>query len=208
MASLLDYAPIAAACFAVPEFLPQLRKLAVTGDAAGVSWSWGVLTAVNNAAWLVYFALSAYWTALIPSASATTLATALAVMLTRRGQARRRPAIAIGAWAALLAGAFALAGRAGLGTLLTAAFTLQVAPSIWTAYRTARPTGIATGTWLLTAGELTCWLAFGLHKSDPRLIILGAGGITCCALMLARVRHSAPGKCGGAAPAEIRLTSG
>ena len=112
MASLLDYAPIAAACFAVPEFLPQLRKLAVTGDAAGVSWSWGVLTAVNNAAWLVYFALSAYWTALIPSASATTLATALAVMLTRRGQARRRPAIAIGAWAALLAGAFALAGQA------------------------------------------------------------------------------------------------
>jgi hypothetical protein len=111
-------------------------------------------------------------------------------MLTRRGQARRRPAIAIGAWAALLAGAFALAGRAGLGALLTAAFTIQVAPSIWTAYRTARPTGIATGTWLLTAGELTCWLAFGLHKSDPRLIILGAGGITCCALILARAAQS------------------
>src|SRR5690348_11187308 len=190
MASLLDYAPIAAACFAVPEFVPQLRKLAVTGDAAGVSWSWGVLTAVNNAAWLAYFALSAYWTALIPSASATILATALAVMLTRRGRARRRPAIAIGTWAALLTGAFALAGRAGLGTLLTAAFTLQVAPSIWTAYRTAHPTGIATGTWLLTLGELTCWLAFGLHKSDPRLIILGAGGITCCTLILARAAQA------------------
>ncbi|HEX3189440.1 MAG TPA: hypothetical protein VHS30_06605 [Streptosporangiaceae bacterium] len=189
MASPLDYAPIAAACFAVPEFVPQLRKLAVTGDAAGVSWSWGVLTAVNNAAWLAYFALSAYWTALIPSASATILATTLAVMLTRRGQARRRPAIAIVAWAALLTGAFAVAGRAGLGTLLTAAFTLQVAPSIWTAYRTARPSGIATGTWLLTLGELTCWLAFGLHKSDPRLIILGGGGIICCALILARVRR-------------------
>jgi uncharacterized protein with PQ loop repeat len=231
MASPLDYAPIAAACFAVPEFLPQLRKLAVTGDAAGVSWSWGVLTAVNNAAWLAYFALSAYWTALIPSASATILATALAVMLTRRGQARRRPAVAIGAWAALLTAAFALAGRAGLGTLLTAAFTLQVAPSIWAAYRTARPTGIATGTWLLTLGELTCWLAFGLHKSDPRLIILGAGGITCCALILARVRRrggdrvrmrprqpgsaSGPGRCGcprgapaWAAPARWRASRG
>ena len=104
MASPLDYAPIAAACFAVPEFLPQLRKLAVTGDAAGVSWSWGVLTAVNNAAWLAYFALSAYWTALIPSASATILATALAVMLTRRGQARRPTAIANGAWPEQLTG--------------------------------------------------------------------------------------------------------
>lgn len=190
MASLLDFAPVAAACFAVPEFMPQLRKLATTGDAAGVSWSWGVLTAVNNASWLVYFTLSAYWTALIPSASATILAAALAVMLTRREQARRRPAIAIGAWVALLAGAFAVAGRAGLGTLLTAAFTLQVAPSIWTAYRTARPSGIATGTWLLTVGELTCWLGFGLHKSDPRLISLGAGGIICCALILARIRRT------------------
>jgi hypothetical protein len=187
MASPLDYAPIAAACFAIPEFVPQLRKLAATGDAAGVSWSWGVLTAVNNATWLAYFALSAYWTALIPSASATILATTLAVMLTRRGQARRRPAIAIGAWAALLTGAFAVAGRTGLGTLLTAAFTLQVTPSIWTAYRTARPTGLATGTWLLTLGELTCWLAFGLHKSDPRLIVLGTGGIIACALILTRI---------------------
>ena len=42
---------------------------------------------------------------------------------------------------------------------------------------------------LLTLGELTCWLAFGLHKSDPRLIILGGGGIICCALILARVRR-------------------
>jgi uncharacterized protein with PQ loop repeat len=187
MTSPLDYAPIAAACFAVPEFLPQLRKLAVTGDAAGISWSWGVLTSVNNAAWLAYFTLSHYWTALIPSASATILATALAVMLTRRGQARPRPAIVIGAWAALLTGAFALAGRAGLGTLLTVAFILQVTPSIWTAYRTARPTGIAAGTWLLILGELTCWLAFGVHKSDPRLVFLGTGGITSCALILVRI---------------------
>jgi uncharacterized protein with PQ loop repeat len=202
VASLLDFAPIAAACFAVPEFMPQLRKLATTGDAAGVSWSWGVLTAVNNASWLVYFTFSAYWTALIPSASATILATALAVMLTRRGQARRRPAIAIGAWAALLAGAFAVAGRAGLGTLLTAAFTLQVAPSIWTAYRTARPSGIATGTWLLTVGELACWLAFGLHKSDPRLISLGTGGIICCALILARIRRTSSATSAAGRPQE------
>jgi uncharacterized protein with PQ loop repeat len=202
VASLLDFAPIAAACFAVPEFMPQLRKLATTGDAAGVSWSWGVLTAVNNASWLVYFTFSAYWTALIPSASATILATALAVMLTRRGQARRRPAIAIGTWAALLAGAFAVAGRAGLGTLLTAAFTLQVAPSIWTAYRTARPSGIATGTWLLTVGELACWLAFGLHKSDPRLISLGTGGIICCALILARIRRTSSATSAAGRPQE------
>ena len=50
MFSPLDYAPIAAAGFAVPQFLPQIRKLAATRDTTGVSWSWAALTAVNNAA--------------------------------------------------------------------------------------------------------------------------------------------------------------
>jgi len=59
----------------------------------------------------------------------------------------------------------------------------QVTPSIWTACHTARPSGVSTGTWLLILGELSCWLAFGLHKSDPRLIILGTTGVTASALI-------------------------
>jgi hypothetical protein len=127
----------------------------------------------------------------VPSSSATLLAGALAVMLARRGQARARPAVLIGAWAALLAAAFAVAGRTGLGTLLTAAFVLQVTPSIWTAYRTARPTGISRGTWLLILGELACWTIFGVHRSDPRLMVLGFTGVTASLLMLARIRRTA-----------------
>ena len=88
----------------------------------------------------------------------------------------RRPAVA--------------AGRTGLGTLLTAAFILQVTPSVWTAYRTPRPTGVSAGTWLLILGELSCWLAFGLHKADPRLVTLGAIGVTASLLMLARIRQA------------------
>jgi len=187
MIDLLDYVPIAAAGFAVPQFLPQIRKLAVTHDTSGVSWSWAALTSVNNAAWFAYFALARYWTALIPSSSATLLAGTLAVLLTRQGAARLRPALLAGTWAALLVAGYGLAGRTGLGTLLTAAFLLQVTPSIWTAYRTARPTGVSSGTWLLILGELSCWLTFGLHKSDPRLITLGATGVTASLLMLTRI---------------------
>jgi uncharacterized protein with PQ loop repeat len=190
MGDLLDYLPIAAAAFAIPQFLPQLRKLQATGDTAGVSWSWATLTSVNNAAWFAYFALSAYWTALLPSCSATLLAGALATMLARRGQVRARPAVLIGAWVALLAAAFAAAGRAGLGALLTLAFVVQVIPSVWTAYRTARPSGISRGTWLLIFGELSCWTVFGVHKSDPRLMILGLTGVAASLLMLARIRRT------------------
>ena len=67
MGDLLDAAPIAAAAFAIPQFLPQLRKLRATDDTAGVSWPWATLTSVNNAAWLGYFALSGYWAALVPA---------------------------------------------------------------------------------------------------------------------------------------------
>lgn len=190
MGDLLDYAPIAAAAFAIPQFLPQIVKLKGTEDTAGVSWSWATLTCVNNAAWIVYFALSGFWTALAPSSSATLLAGALATMLALRGHAKAWPTVLITFWAALLATGLAAAGRTGLGALLTAAFVLQVTPSIWTAYRTDRPTGISHGTWMLIFGELSCWTIFGIHKSDPRLIILGFTGVTASVLMLGRIRRT------------------
>ena len=192
MMNALDYAPIAATAFAVPQFLPQIRKFLATGDTAGVSWAWAILTCVNNAAWLAYFALEHYWTALVPSSSATALAGTLAILLSARDRPRLRPSAAtsIAAWAAMLVAAYLVLGRTGLGALLTAAFAVQVAPSLWTAYRTERPTGISAGTWLLILGELCCWLTFGLYKSDPRLITLGLTGATASALMLARIRRA------------------
>ena len=191
MIDALGYAPIAATAFAIPEFLPQLLKLRATRDTAGISWSWAALAGINNAAWFAYFALEHYWTALVPSSSATVLAGTLAVLLSTRGQARLRSSVLIGTWAAMLVTAYLILGRTGLGTLLTVAFAVQVAPSLWTAYRTAHPTGISSGTWLLILGELSCWLAFGLHESDPRLIALGLSGVTASVLMLARIHRTA-----------------
>jgi hypothetical protein len=58
--------------------------------------------------------------------------------------------------------------------------------------------GISAGTWTLILGELACFLAYGLHQRDPRLIILGSTGVTASMLMLirvlwtARLRHPAP----------------
>ena len=76
--------------------------------------------------------------------------------------------------------------------MLTASFAVQVAPSIWTVYRTASPTGVSWVTWLLILGELSCWLAYGMHESDPRLTALGALGVTASLLMLARIYWTRP----------------
>jgi hypothetical protein len=190
MGEFIDLAPILAAAFAIPQFLPQILKLRATNDVAGVSWSWATMTSVNNASWFAYFALSGYWAALVPASSASLLAGALAAMLARRGQAKMGPALLIGAWIALLVAAFTIAGRAGLGALLIAAFILQVTPSIWSAYRTARPTGVSRGTWVLILSELSCWAIFGVHKADPRLITLGFTGVTASLLMHTRIRRT------------------
>jgi uncharacterized protein with PQ loop repeat len=187
MTSVLGYAPVAAAVFGTPQFLPQVLKLRATHDAAGISWSWTALTSVNNAAWIAYFAMSRYWTALIPACTVTLLAGALTIMLTTRGKAQPRSLALLGAWAVALAAVCGLAGRTGLGILLTAAFVVQVAPSLWTAYHTARPSGISAGTWTLILGELLCFLIYGQHESDPKLIALGTTGVTASTFMLARI---------------------
>jgi len=188
MEHLFDLLPLVAAAFGIPQYLPQIGKLRRTRDPAGVSWSWAALAGVNNAAWFAYFASSGYWTALVPSTAATLLATTLAVLLTRLGRAAARPAAFVCAWVALLAGAAAAAGTRGLGALLATAAVVQVLPSVVTAYRTRRPTGVSAGTWLLTLGEVCCWATYGLHRADPRLIALGATGIVASLLMLARIR--------------------
>jgi uncharacterized protein with PQ loop repeat len=187
MTDVLGYAPIAATVFAVPQFLPQARKLWATRDAAGVSWLWATFTTVNHAAWFAYFLVARLRTALVASASVTLFAGVIAGLLTFRGQAKRQSVALAAAWTAALIAGYVSAGGPGLGTLLTASFALQVAPSIWTAYQTARPTGVSAGTWLLIFAELACWMVYGLHERDPRLIALGVTGVTASTLMLARV---------------------
>jgi uncharacterized protein with PQ loop repeat len=199
MVEVFNLAPIAATVFGIPQFLPQLVKVRRSGDTAGVSWSWAALTSVSNAAWFIYFWLSSFWTALAPASSAALLAGTLAVILGRRGESRLRPMLTIAAWVALLAAAFAIGGRAAFGSLLAASFVLQVIPSLWTAFRTTLPTGISAGTWSLIFAELLCWGAYGLHKADPRLIVLGGTGVAASLLILSRLliaTRRARGPCG------------
>jgi uncharacterized protein with PQ loop repeat len=186
LAAMLDWLPVVATVFAVPQFLPQLAAVWRTGDTAGVSWAWAALTSVGNAGWIGYFALSGYWTALVPAIAATVLAGALAVLLAARLGIRPRPAAVVAGWALVLVVAWMVAGRAGVGTALTASFVLQVTPSVWTAYRTRLPTGISRGTWLLVLAELSCWGVYGVHESDLQLTVLGGTGVAASLLMLAR----------------------
>lgn len=188
MHTLFTSLPLVAAVLAVPQFWPQLARVRRVGTMAGVSWSWAALTSVNNAAWLGYFALSGFWTALVPAISATVLSGLLAAELARRGSGMpKRPMVLTSVWAVVLLTVGVAFGRAGLGSVLAVAFLLQVTPSVWTVYRSRDTAGVSRGTWLLIFGELLCWGVFGVHEADPRLIVLGATGVIASLLVLARV---------------------
>jgi uncharacterized protein with PQ loop repeat len=195
--------PLVAACLAVPQFLPQLARVRRAGSTAGVSWLWAALTSVNNAAWLAYFALSGFWTAIVPAVSAAVLSGLLAVVLARRGGGVPiRPMMLASMWAVVLLTAAAAFGRTGLGSALAVAFLLQVTPSVWTVYRSGDTAGVSLGTWLLIFGELLCWGVFGIHEADPRLIALGATGVAASVLVLARVSWLRAGRAPAAALVE------
>ena len=134
MGDLLDYMPIAAAAFAIPRFAPapqapgdrRHRRRLVMGHAHQ-----------REQRRLVRLLMPRQLLdGAGPGHLRDLLAGTLAIMLARRGQAKARPAVLISNWGALITGCVA-AGRTGLGTLLAAAFILQVTPSLWTAYRTA-----------------------------------------------------------------------
>jgi hypothetical protein len=192
MERIFDWLPVAAAALAVPQFIPQLASVTHSGDTSGVSWSWAALTSVNNGGWIAYFALARLWTALVPATCATVLAGVLAILLGRRNRIESRPVTLVALWAVLLTLVWVVDGRTGIGTALTVSFVIQVAPSVWTAYRTHHPTGISRGTWLLILAELSCWGIYGLNKSDPRLTVLGWTGAFASVLMLARTRKERP----------------
>ena len=206
--------PVLATGFAIPQFLPQILKLRLTNNSAGLSTSWALLTCINNAAWLAYFTASRYSIALIPSTSATLFSGCLAVMLARREAVARRSRMLIGAWAITLAAAGGLDRRL-LGAALTGAFLIQVVPAVTTAYRTHHPTGIARGTWLLILAEVSCWAVFGTAKRDEPLVILGVTGVISALLMLNRARtagnqptRSAPTRTTPAGGLVVRASAG
>ncbi len=149
MHTLFASLPLVAAVLAVPQFLPQLVRVRRAGPTAGVSWSWAALTSVNNAAWLGYFALSGFWTALVPAISATAASGLLAVELARRGGGMPKLSMVLtSVWAVVLLTAGVAFGRAGLGSA-------RPSPSC---SRSRRQCGrcIGPGTWLVSPGAPGC----------------------------------------------------
>jgi uncharacterized protein with PQ loop repeat len=201
--TLADTAVIVATILAVGSLVPQAARLLRTRDIAGVSVLWTALGTVTNLAWFAYALARGLWAG-VPA----TLATAcfygfLFVTLVRFGGRARAAALGGIAWAVLLAGVTLIGGWSALGAVLGVSYAIQVAPSLWTAWRTYAPTGIAPGTWVLFLVQVILWGYYGVEEQDWAIKGFAVTGIVSSSLMLLRWTMTRSRQCEPAIAAEV-----
>ncbi len=184
--TLATIAIVAATLSTIAFLVPQIVKLVKTRNSAGVSSTWPALGFVTNVGWFTYVISQQLWTATL-APFATFVAYAVTLWALGRTGRELRPSLVRGVvWTALLVGTTVIAGWTALGVMLGLSYGVMLAPSIWTAYRTADPSGISPGTWWIGSAEAVLWGYFGLFHADRGIVIFGIVGVIGAALMLAR----------------------
>jgi len=144
--------------------IPQTVRMIKVRSTAGVSPVWAMLGAVSTGVWTAYTAARGLWWATVADSLACLSYLSSVIVLARHGV---RPRIVAGvSWLGVFALAYTAADLAGVGTVLAFAFIVQVAPSIWTAYRSSDLLGVSIVTWRLTFAEGVLWFIYGWAKDD------------------------------------------
>lgn len=185
-AMLATVALVAATVLAGLSLIPQIVKLIRTRDPAGVSATWPAVGLVINCGWSAYLVHQGLWPASISALLMVTFYAVVMWALRRAGTPLRHSLWRGVVWAAALVVITLTAGWFALGAVLGLSQFLQVAPALYTAYRTHRPTGIAPATWWIAGTEGTLWGYYGWFHADVPVMIFAATYVTTAALMLGR----------------------
>ena len=174
--------------------VPQLRRVLVTGDVGGVSASAAGLGAATEATWIGYTVTGGMWAA-VPEACLMLAANVLLLAaLVRAGVDIRRAAVAGLVWLSILGATAAAGGPTALAAVLAVAYAVEVAPAVWSAYRSAAPTGVSPATWTLVGIEALLWGVYGVGHGDPANISFGVIGTFAAVAILIRTVPSRAAK--------------
>jgi hypothetical protein len=184
--TLANIAIVLATISTVSFLLPQIAKLVRTGDSDGVSTTWPTLGFVINVGWFVYLIAQELWASIF-APFFTFLAYAVTMWAVGRTGRNLSTSYLRGAAAAVLLIATALLGNwETLGVVLGLSYGVVLAPSIWTAYRTAIPSGISPLTWWIGLAEAVLWGYYGWFHSDHGIVTFTVVGVIGSGLMLIR----------------------
>lgn len=184
--TLANIAVVLATISTVTFLLPQIVKLVRTRDSEGVSTTWPALGFVINVGWLVYLISQELWASLF-APFATFLAYAVTMWAVGRTGRDLSKSYLRGLFAAgVLTTAAIFGGWEVLGVVLGVSYGVMLTPSIWTAYRTAIPSGISPLTWWIGLLEALLWGYYGWFHSDQGILTFMVVGVVGSGLMLLR----------------------
>ncbi len=189
-ATLANIAIVAATTMTVVFLVPQMVKLIRTRDSAGVSGTWPALGFVVNVGWFLYMVEQQLWVAVLAPVVTFVSYAVILWALWRTGRELRSSYVRGLVLTVLLFVVGITGGWGSLGVALGLSYGIQLAPSIWTAYRTTDPSGISPGTWSIGLAEAVLWGVFGFFHADVGIITFSVVGITGSVLMLVRYYSS------------------
>ena len=178
---------IAANAVTFAQVVPQVVRLLRLKRIEGASPAWAAIGMVINIGWTVWVIAEEVWIA-IPAVLAAVISFGLVLFLLWRNGADVRVAVIAGiAVGVASVGLQLVAGWTVLGTVLGLSNGLYLGPSVWAAWRSYAPVGVAPLTWVLTAGEGILWGYYGVLVEAIPIMVYGSTAFLLAALVLLRL---------------------
>jgi uncharacterized protein with PQ loop repeat len=165
--------------------MPQLLRLARTGDVHGVSIDTAATSSAISFGWATYGVMTDQWPVAVATACSGFVfadVTFLAIGLGRRPRELRTAPV----WLVVLVGSVVVAGSEGLGVLLPLSVLVGNLPQVITAYRESDLSGLSAPTWALSFADGAVWEAYALVSGDPSIALFGLLQMATSGLIVAR----------------------
>ena len=169
------------------QVVPQVVRLVRLKRIEGTTPAWAAIGMVVNVGWTAWVIAEEVWEAM-PAVLAAVISFGLVLYLLWRNGADVRIAVIAGiAVGVACVGLQLVAGWTWLGTVLAFANGLYLGPSVWTAWRSYAPVGVAPLTWVLTAWEGILWGYFGILVAAIPIMFYGGTAFLLAAGILLRL---------------------
>ena len=187
--SLATLVGLAGTLLAFAYTVPQMRKLARSGSAAGVSVAALANSTVSGIAWTVYGVVEHEIWVILPAFLALPGTAGAMVLAWTRGGDRARLWLP-GAWAVVIAALTAAVPYVGSRPIIVAlgcSITLMVAPAAVTAWRSHDVSAIAASAWAMLIVDAALAGAYGLLADIDANLIYALVATSGAALILTRL---------------------
>ena len=169
------------------QVVPQVVRLLRLKRIEGTSPAWAAIGMVINIGWTAYVIAEEFWVT-IPAVLAAVISFGLVLYLLWRNGADVRVAVLAGiAVGVACVGLQLVAGWEWLGLVLGVSNGLYLGPSVYAAWRSYAPVGVAPLTWVLTAGEGILWGYYGVLVEAKPIMVYGGMAFVLAAFILLRL---------------------